>query len=118
MIKSANSIMYFVGDMKRSQVFYRDVLGLRPKNEHDEFSWYDLGNGFGLALHRSRGHVVGSTPVLALEVGDLAEARRTLQGAHAEIVRDFHEIPGGITLDCEDPDGHVLQLVQFTAKKG
>ncbi|MSP78554.1 MAG: VOC family protein [Dehalococcoidia bacterium] len=113
MIKAANRIMFFVSNMRRSQKFYRDVLGLTPTDEHPEYSSYALGKGFAIALYKGRGQTAGTSPVLALEVADMAAARRALQAAKRTIVRDFHEVPGGISLDFKDPDGHVVQLVQF-----
>ncbi len=120
-IKAVNRIMFFVSNMKRSQKFYRDVLGLTPIDEHPEYSSYQvgrgaLGKGLAIALHKARGQAVSDSPVLSLEVVDMAAARRALQAAKRKIVRDFHEVPGGISLDFKDPDGHVLQLVQFMAK--
>ncbi len=114
MIKAPDRIMYHVRDMARAQAFYRDVLGLKPKEEHPQFSAYELGPGLSLALHAGLRETPSGSPVLCLEVADIEQARRALKAAGAEIIRDHYQVPGGMTLDFKDPEGYRIQLVQFT----
>jgi hypothetical protein len=45
MIKAPDRIMHHVRDMARAQALYRDVLGLKPKEEHAQFSGWAITHG-------------------------------------------------------------------------
>lgn len=89
--------------------FYRDVLGLETIDRRDDSgtgAWFRLG---AQEVHltedpapqpRSRRH-------FAVDVADLAEARRTLQAAGAEI--DQEE---ALRFWVRDPSGNRIELVQ------
>ena len=112
MIRSADRIMFFVSDMARAQRFYRDVLGLAAREEHPQYAAYDLGGSLLLSLHGGLRQPSSGSPVLALEVRELEQAKAKLKAAGAEIVREEYQVPGGTTLDLKDPDGHRIQLVR------
>jgi len=111
-------VMYYVSDMKRSQAFYRDVLGLKPKHEHAEWTEYELAGGPSLALHPGLKARPQGGAVLGVEVEDIKEARKKLEAAGVKVPHDFHGIPGGVILDILDPDGYTIELVQYTKKQG
>ena len=116
-IKKSAFIIYWVSDMKRAQRFYRDLLGLKPQIETDGWSQYEMGAGPGLALHPGVKESASKSPVLGFEVDDLKTARKRLEAAGASGITEPHAIPGGLTLDFQDPDGHVLELVQYTGSQ-
>ena len=115
MLKGLNVIRCSVADMEASVKFYRDLLGLPLKSESPGWSEFDLGSNI-LALHRARldtPQPVGGW-VVSFQVDDIKAARSRLEAAAVAIPGDFHDIPGGVTLGIEDPDGNPLDLIQYT----
>jgi catechol 2,3-dioxygenase-like lactoylglutathione lyase family enzyme len=117
MIRRASTIISWVSDVQRSQAFYKDVLGLKPRVESEEWNECSMGPGPSLALHPARGQRPGTTPALCLEAPDIKAARKKLQAAKVKGITGFHEIPGGVTVDFQDLDGHVLELVQYRVNR-
>jgi catechol 2,3-dioxygenase-like lactoylglutathione lyase family enzyme len=108
-------VYYWVTDMDRAVVFYRDVLAL-PLARRDGASWavFDVG-GRSLALHGAvDGHAVvpgGATAVLEVEDLDVAEAilaERGVRFAHQGDVAGFARFAS-----FHDPDGNTLQLIEY-----
>ena len=115
MLKMLSTLRCSVADMEALVRLYRDVLGLPLKSESPGWSEFDLGSAI-LGLHRARPDTprpVGGW-VMSFEVDGLKAARSRLEAAGVTIPDDFHEIPGGVTLGIEDPDGNPLDMVQYT----
>ena len=123
--------MLRVGDLKRSILFYTDILGmtlLRQKDYPDgrftnafigygdelhnsaielTHNWdtdrYDLGNGFG--------H-------LAVEVDDVYHAVETIRQQGGKIIREAGPMNAGTTIIAfvEDPDGYQIELLNAKIK--
>ncbi len=120
-----------VADVDRSRRFYSDALGLeevpRPSNFRFDGAWFRFGGteihllseahttgGAGQAMPDS-GVARGMTHHLACEVDDLQAACSRL-AAHG-IALDGGPMPrgDGVTqVFFRDPDGHVLELFQWT----
>jgi predicted enzyme related to lactoylglutathione lyase len=116
-IKCVNTIICQTSDMDRSVAFYRDVLGLTPGHLTPYWSDFTLGD-IRIGIHPP---FQGSTPpyalpqkgwILGLDVDDLKALRKRLEEAGARINGDYHDIPGGVILDFEDPDGNALEAGQ------
>ena len=89
--------------------FYRDVLGADVESEHEQWSQVRLG-GVTLGIHERRATTEGWLP--SFRVADVAAVKGALEAAGRPIVRDYHDIPGGVVLTFEDPAGNRLQVVQ------
>ena len=119
-----------VGDVDRSRLFYSGALGLeevpRPSNFRFDGAWFRFG---GTEIHLlAEAHTTGGagqvagpgvargmTHHLACEVDDLQAACSRL-AAHG-IALDGGPMPrgDGVTqVFFRDPDGHVLELFQWT----
>ncbi len=121
MLKKVQLIMAMVSDMDRSIRFYRDVCGLPLKFQAPGWGEIDLG-AFSLALHArsSRTETSGDSRhgwTLGFEVDDIQAMRQRLVEHGTEIRGDYHEIPGGVMLDFSDPDGYLLEMVQYGASR-
>ncbi len=120
-----------VSDVERSRRFYRDALGLeevpRPANFRFEGAWFRFG---GTEIHLlAEAHATGGagqgeagsgvshglTQHLALEVDNLDAACGQL--AANGVTLDGGPMPRGdgvVQVFFRDPDGHVLELFEWT----
>ena len=78
-----NYVIVFVGDMKRSTAFYRDVIGLPLKFESPEWTEFATA-GATLALHASEG-------VASEEDQEHPLAGRCRPGLSVPDLQEFHE---------------------------
>ena len=90
--------------------FYRDVLGADVQSESPAWSQLRLG-GVDIGIHAKPVSSEGWLP--AFRVADVAAVKASLERAGATILRDFHDIPGGVTLQFADPDGNALSVIQY-----
>ena len=99
-----------VADLGRSRQFYERLLGLSAIDRPDlgmPGRWYGIGAG---QLHLIECESLGlaidpSGPHFAIEVDDLAAARREIAAAGLPVLD-----PGGDQLWLHDPDGHTVEL--------
>ena len=90
--------------------FYRDVLGADVESESPAWSQVRLG-GVDIGIHAKPASHDGWLP--AFRVADVAAVKASLEQAGATILRDFHDIPGGVTLHVADSDGNALSMIQY-----
>jgi catechol 2,3-dioxygenase-like lactoylglutathione lyase family enzyme len=100
--------------MKR---FYAEILGLRPRSDREGFVNFEWGR-LRLTLHlhdRVRGPAADPDRVLLnFEVADLAAWHRQLEAAGTPCLRMPSPEPwGGEVATYSDPDGNLIQLIQF-----
>jgi glyoxylase I family protein len=110
-----------VSDPERSAVFYRDVLGLEPISTPSTFEfpdfrkrpqWFQIGDR--QQIHLQVGEPANSPGRhMALEVADIAEARRVLAAAGA-VIDEVPQIPGSVRFYTRDPDGNTIEIMQWT----
>jgi predicted enzyme related to lactoylglutathione lyase len=104
-------------DMQRAVRFYRDVIGLEPAYTSASWSVFRVGDG-QIGLHsiigdQEKGASNGSGWVVGLQVADVRAVRHRLEEAGVHLADGYHEIPNGVILDFQDPDGNALQAVQL-----
>ncbi|SDQ42574.1 hypothetical protein SAMN05428982_1069 [Pseudoxanthomonas sp. CF385] len=109
------AIVFFVSDLTRSVVFYRDTLGLPVQvvEGHDgPFAVGDVGDLNLVFIPREAR--TGESPVVVFSLqGGIDEHAEALAAKGVEIVVPVSESPdGGLSLDFLDPDGNVLSLHQ------
>lgn len=100
--------------MDRAVGFYRDVLGMTVTSESPYWTAIDLG-GASLGLHPRFSPADGPRGggwILGYAVSDLKALHERLIAAGARIVNAFHDVPGGVLVQFEDPDGNALQAIQ------
>jgi lactoylglutathione lyase len=115
-------VILFVGDLERSVVFYRDVLGVPFKLEGDGYvEFATRGARLGLYDRNRLGELTGQGSErpqspggeLVFLVEDVdAEAER-LRGAGATVLKGpVDRVWGHRTLHVLDPDGFVVELAE------
>lgn len=120
MICGVQNLYYYVSDMKRSEVFYSEVLGFSKMFGDEYWTQFDCF-GLSLALHQTdtkipqapegEDHRHAGGAVLTLKVENLEETVEALRQKGAKIgpIRDE---PWGKLADLEDPDGNLLNLME------
>jgi predicted enzyme related to lactoylglutathione lyase len=114
LIKRVNWLEVKVTDMKRAIGFYRDVLGLKTKNEWSNYVVFDLAGTTTLAvmLGGKKGRKEGAPNIyLAVENVDAEYEKLKAKGV------DFLEPPkkqywGGYAALFADPDENLFYLTQ------
>ncbi len=114
-IKGLFEIAIRVKDLARSEVFYRDLLGLEEGLRDNRRNWLFLW------LHGRTGMVVlqedkGDWPLqhfaFTVEESDLTEAAALLQAKGVAVAEPVHhEWMNAVSLYFEDPDGHDLEFI-------
>jgi predicted enzyme related to lactoylglutathione lyase len=97
--------------------FYHRTLGLPLHSRHDDFIAFQLGEvRFNLGRHdRVRGPARDPYRIMPhLGVDDIHQEHRRLSQAGVEFIRPpEQEHWGGWVATFKDPDGNILQLLQF-----
>jgi catechol 2,3-dioxygenase-like lactoylglutathione lyase family enzyme len=97
------------GDVAATVAFYRDVLGADVQSESASWARVRLGN-VDIGVHAAPTPYEGWMP--AFRVADVRAVRAAVLAAGLEC-RDYHDIPGGVTLQFRDPAGNWLAAVEY-----
>jgi catechol 2,3-dioxygenase-like lactoylglutathione lyase family enzyme len=112
-----------VGDLDRSKAFYREVLGLAPLNEDEDFALFRLTDLF-VALRLDPAHdATPSGEILALAhqgIGQFAIVVDDVDAVRAELDEHGVEVISGPadrywgmrTLTFADPDGYTWGIAE------
>lgn len=115
-----NSIA-FVDDIPRSMAFYRDVIGIAPREEYDTFVLF--ADGFSIhdgdAIYEAAlGHPReeprlpwGRNNLILYFVSDDLESDFERVSKAATILHPIKTLPSGeFAFRCLDPDGHIIEI--------
>jgi glyoxylase I family protein len=109
-------------DLAASRAFFGGVLGL-PEIERPAFrfpgAWYALGDRQLHVIQNSEAEAPGASRLsrsdhLALEVADVAVVRARLEGKGIPYEEGGNSSLGMQQIFCHDPDGHVIEFVQYS----
>ena len=114
------SIVFYVSDITRTEVFYRDTLGIAlDRMEGAEPFWLSgtLDSGLNLVFFEMEA-ARGNTPALIfdIEAGGIDDIVAALVEKGVTIVTPVSEAPGGWSADFLDPDGFGLGLYHSVDK--
>jgi predicted enzyme related to lactoylglutathione lyase len=117
MITGLRGATIWSDDLNRLLPFYRDVLGLTVGRETAGFVVFGKGDAPALALGtHSEVHGRNADParhMVGLTTDDIASDHKRLKGAGVEFVEDPTKYPNVWVATFKDPDGNLLQLLQF-----
>ena len=117
MITSIVGLTLWTDDLGRLFHFYNDVLRLPLHSRHDDFVAFQLGDlRFNIGLHNQvKGTSQDPFRTMAhLGVDDIHQEHRRLAEAGVEFIRPpEQEHWGGWIATFKDPDGNILQMLQF-----
>jgi len=106
------AIIFMVADLKRTQKFYRDALGIELAQEEG----YLLGKLPGSELVFFPGEPKpGNSPqvVFGLERGGIDTLAEQLVKQGVQVLTPVSEAPGGWSVEFADPDDHKLAFFQL-----
>jgi len=116
------AIVFYVKDLARSEIFYRDMLGLethvdpgQPDADPDHAGpWMRARVGEISLIFFPRNEKPGRSPIVVfgLSSGRIDDIVEALAKKGVPIVTPVSEAPGGWTADFADPDGHMLSFYQ------
>lgn len=116
------AVCYYVNDVDRTEVFYRDVLGLVVQRMDDDGHgnpWLTATtvNDVELLFIKQESRP-GNTPIVTFEIADggIDDLVSELAGKGVTIVTPVSHAPGGWSAEIEDPDGHILSMYQSADK--
>lgn len=101
-------VVLFTADIAAMARFYRDVIGLAPLADEDDWKEFSAG-ACNIALHRGRSAAAGRSPKIAFYASDVAAARALLvrRGATMGKVKSGRDVD---LCDGKDPDGNPFQI--------
>ena len=116
----------YVEEPVRSERFYRDLLGAKPKLRVDRLHALELADGRILLLFRRGASISGEdtpggkipghdgrgTLHLAFQTGELEIWRRRIGELGLTVESEVHPAQGGRSLYLRDPDGHVIEFAE------
>ncbi len=113
MLSGLHSVLIWSEDVKRLLPFYRDMLGLKPLVETDQFAVFPEV-GLRIGTHSEvRGRARDPDRVMVnFRVKDCQAEYERLSGQGVEFVRPPSPDAIHIVATFLDPDGNVLQLMQ------
>src|SRR4051812_23339287 len=115
------AIVFSVKDIKRTESFYRDTMGLettlredRYNEDHPHEKMLIARAGEVSLIFFEREERAGRTPIVVFTLADggIENLVEKLAAKGVQIVLPVSEAPGGWTSDFLDPDGHMLSFYQ------
>ena len=121
MFKKIGAVILLVRNMKKSIEFYRDVLGMQLKRESEDWVELSKGSSTVLALHPARKSPENTQKQTGMLVGfnvtDLQDVCRELEKKKVKFYKKQTEENFGKHAIIEDPDGHLVSLVELSSKE-
>lgn len=118
MFKRVGAAILLVENMERSVAFYRDILGMKIKQEFpDWFEFVNESHSAVLALHPKRIKSSGLPNMLVgFKVNDIENVCKELEKKNVKFYKKLTPEPFGKHAIIEDPDGHLISIVEIPAK--
>ena len=118
MLTRLGAVILLVSDMKKSIDFYKDILGLPLKYQSEEWTEF-FSNGTTLALRAAKERQkTKSAPTMltGFMINDLDSTVKRLKEKKVKFFKEPREEPFGKHAIFEDPDEHLISIVQLDAK--
>jgi len=118
MFKRVGAAIVLVENMERSVAFYRDILGMKIRQEFPK--WVDFGNESEiavLALYPKRYKSSGLPNMLVgFKVNDIENVCKELKKKNVKFYKKLTPESFGKHAIIEDPDGHLISIVEIPAE--
>ncbi len=118
MFKRVGAVILLIDNMEKSVTFYRDILGMKIKQEFPD--WVEFVNEGGsavLALHPKRTKYSGSPNMLVgFKVNDIENVCKELGKKDVKFYKKLTDESFGKHAIIEDPDGHLISIAEIPAK--
>jgi catechol 2,3-dioxygenase-like lactoylglutathione lyase family enzyme len=111
MFNRIGAVILLVSDMKRSTRFYRDVLGMKLKEQSKDWTEFSK-RGTVLALHPSK-NKRNNSMLVGFNVSDFDDVVNGLKKKKVKFYKKPREESFGKHTIIQDPDGHLISIVQM-----
>jgi catechol 2,3-dioxygenase-like lactoylglutathione lyase family enzyme len=114
MFNRIGAVILLVSDMKRSTRFYRDVLGMKLKEQSKDWTEFSK-RGTVLALHPSKKKRIkrNNSMLVGFNVSDFDDVVNGLKKKKVKFYKKPREESFGKHTIIQDPDGHLISIVQM-----
>lgn len=114
MFNRIGAVILLVSDMKRSTRFYRDVLGMKLKEQSKDWTEFSK-RGTVLALHPSKKKRIkrNNSMLVGFSVSDFDDVVNGLKKKKVKFYKKPREESFGKHAIIQDPDGHLISIVQM-----
>ncbi len=116
------NVCYYVSDINKSEIFYKDVLGLevhRMEDDGEGNAWLmaTTANNINLLFFKQECKP-GNSPIIvfSMDDGGIDDAVASLAEQGVTIVTPVSHAPDGWSAEIQDPDGHVISMYQSEEK--
>ena len=118
MLTKLGAIILLVSDMKKSIEFYKDVLDLPLKYQSEEWTeFFNDGTALALRAAKEREKIKSAPTILTgFMINDMDITVRQLKEKKVKFFKEPREEPFGKHAIFEDPDEHLISIVQLEAK--
>lgn len=108
--RGIDCICYLAKEFPRAKAFYIDVLGLRPSQEGEDWTEFELEDGAAFAIAKMPNDQWYPTGGVMFQVDDVAAALEKIRVAGTKIYTEALESPMCTTAWCEDTEGNNFAL--------
>jgi lactoylglutathione lyase len=120
MFNRIGAVILLVENLGRSIEFYRDVLGLQLKQESEDWVEFSKGSSTVVALHPSKKipkekQEKGASVLIGFNVTDMKNVCTQLEKKNVKFYKKQTEEAYGQHAIIEDPDGHLISLVELSS---
>ena len=118
MFKRLGAAILLVEDLQKCIAFYRDILELKIKNQSPDWvEFQNEGQSAVLALHPARIKQNGSSNMLVgFSVSNLESVCKKLEDKDVKFHKQITEESFGKHAIIEDPEGHLISIVEIPPK--
>lgn len=122
MFNRIGAVILLVENLRRSIDFYRDVLGLQLKQESEDWVEFSKGSNTVLALHpakkiRREKQEKPASVLIGFNVTDMKNVCTQLENKNVRFYKKQTEEAYGQHAIIEDPDGHLISLVELSSRE-
>lgn len=122
MFNRIGAVILLVENLRRSIEFYRDVLGLQLKQESEDWVEFSKGSSTVLALHpankiRKEKREKHASVLIGFNVTDMKNVCTQLENKKVKFYKKQTEEAYGQHAIIEDPDGHLISLVELGSRE-
>jgi lactoylglutathione lyase len=122
MLKKLDILILHVSDLSTSAHFYKDIMGLKQKDDQTAWKTFDLGDTI-LGLQPWHPGTEDERPLkhgisLGFEVEDVDKRFKELEKKGAHCLVEPRDDMFGRYAEIVDPDGYVIMLYKTTKKQG
>ena len=119
MFNRIGAVILLVSDMKKSLMFYREILGMELKKESEDWIEFVKHGSTVLALHPAKKRKItkNNSMLVGFNVNNLESVCSELEKKEVKFYKRLTEEPFGKHAIIKDPDGHLISLVEMISKE-